>query len=186
MRLGFYACSKALERGVRGPLLSGFNLGDVRQGSDDTAERSYASPSAKPVWGSQKLFAHWITVNYREAYGLFGCTGILFNHESPLRGAIRHPQDNAWTRARRAWRAGRRLSRQSRGQKGLGLCRGVCRRYVDDAAAGQPDDYVLATGRTHSVRDFVDAASRALGFDVEWSSEGSDDAGIDKRTGKQS
>ena len=135
-------------------------------------------------YGVSKLFAHWITVNYREAYGLFGCTGILFNHESPLRGREFVTRKITLGLARVA------LGEQDAVYLGnLDAKRdwGFAEEYVEGMwmmlQQDEPDDYVLATGRTHSVRDFVDAAGRALGFDLEWSGEGSNTRGIDKRTG---
>ena len=135
-------------------------------------------------YGVSKLFAHWITVNYREAYGLFGCTGILFNHESPLRGREFVTRKITLGLARVA------LGKQDAVYLGnLDAKRdwGFAEEYVEGMwmmlQQDEPDDYVLATGRTHSVRDFVDAAGRALGFDLEWSGEGSNTRGIDKRTG---
>ena len=135
-------------------------------------------------YGVSKLFAHWITVNYREAYGLFGCTGILFNHESPLRGREFVTRKITLGLARVA------LGEQDAVYLGnLDAKRdwGFAEEYVEGMwmmlQQDEPDDYVLATGRTHSVRDFVDAAGRALGFDLEWSGEGPNTRGIDKRTG---
>ncbi len=135
-------------------------------------------------YGVSKLFAHWITVNYREAYGLFACSGILFNHESPLRGQEFVTRKVTLGLARVA------LGKQDAVYLGnLEAKRdwGYAAEYVEGMRMmlqqDQPDDYVLATGRTHSVRDFVNAASEALGFDLEWSGEGPDTRGIDKRTG---
>ena len=132
-----------------------------------------------------KLFAHWITVNYREAYGLFACSGILFNHESPLRGR------EFVTRKVTLGLAQVALGKQDALYLGnLEAQRdwGYAAEYVEGMwmmlQQEQPDDYVLATGRTHSVRDFVNAAGEALGFDLEWSGEGANARGIDKRTGK--
>jgi GDPmannose 4,6-dehydratase len=136
-------------------------------------------------YGVSKLFAHWITVNYREAYGLFACSGILFNHESPLRGREFVTRKVTLGLARVA------LGQQDAVYLGnLEAKRdwGYAAEYVEGMwtmlQRDQPDDYVLATGRTHSVREFVNAASDALGFNLEWSGEGPDARGIDKRTGK--
>ena len=136
-------------------------------------------------YGVSKLFAHWITVNYREAYGLFACSGILFNHESPLRGR------EFVTRKVTLGLAHVALGKQDTLHLGnLEASRdwGYAAEYVEGMwmmlQQEQPDDYVLATGRTHSVRDFVNAAGEALGFDLEWSGEGANARGIDRRTGK--
>ena len=108
-------------------------------------------------YGVSKLFAHWITVNYREAYGLFGCTGILFNHESPLRGREFVTRKITLGLARVA------LGEQDAVYLGnLDAKRdwGFAEEYVEGMwmmlQQDEPDDYVLATGRTHSVRDFVE------------------------------
>jgi GDPmannose 4,6-dehydratase len=136
-------------------------------------------------YGVSKLFAHWITVNYREAYGLFACSGILFNHESPLRGR------EFVTRKVTLGLAQVALGKQDALHLGnLEASRdwGYAAEYVEGMwmmlQQAQPDDYVLATGRTHSVRDFVNAAGEALGFALEWSGEGANARGIDKRTGR--
>lgn len=135
-------------------------------------------------YGVSKLFAHWITVNYREAYDLFGCTGILFNHESPLRGCEFVTRKITLGLARIA------LGKQNAVHLGnLDAKRdwGFAAEYVEGMwkmlQQDEPDDYVLATGRTHSVKDFVEAAAGALGFHLEWSGEGPNTRGIDKETG---
>ena len=135
-------------------------------------------------YGVSKLFAHWITVNYREAYDLFACSGILFNHESPLRGREFVTRKVTLGLARVA------LGQQDAVYLGnLDAKRdwGYAAEFVEGMwmmlQRDEPDDYVLATGRTHSVSDFVNAASEALGFDLEWTGEGADTRGIDRRTG---
>ena len=127
-----------------------------------------------------KLYAYWIAVNYREAYGLHASNGILFNHESPVRGetfvtrkitravaAIHHGfQDRLYLGnldARRDW--------------------GHARDYVDGmwriVQQDEPDDYVLATGETHSVRAFVEAAFGVVGVAIEWRGTGVDEKGYE-------
>ena len=136
-------------------------------------------------YGVAKLFSYWITVNYREAYGLFGCNGILFNHESPLRGetfstrkitlaACRYYCGNkdilylGNLDAKRDW--------------------GYAKEYVEAMwlmlQQEQPDDYVIATGESHSVREFTEAAYHELGIEIEWHGTGIDEYGIDKSTGR--
>ena len=155
-------------------------------GKAEVTPQSETTPfHPRSPYGVSKLFAHWITVNYREAYGLFACSGILFNHESPLRGR------EFVTRKVTLGLAQVALGKQDALQLGnLEASRdwGYAAEYVEGMwmmlQQEQPDDYVLATGRTHSVRDFVNAAGEALGFDLEWSGEGANARGIDKRTGK--
>jgi GDPmannose 4,6-dehydratase len=136
-------------------------------------------------YAAAKLYAYWITVNYREAYGVHASNGILFNHESPIRGetfvtrkitravaAIHHgKQDRLYLGnldARRDW--------------------GHAREFVEGMwlmlQQDEPGDYVLATGECHTVRAFVDAAFAEVGTKIEWSGEGVDEKGVCAKTGK--
>lgn len=136
-------------------------------------------------YGIAKLYAHWMTVNYRESYGIFGCSGILFNHESPLRGkefVTRKITDSVAKivqgkqevvelgnlDARRDW--------------------GFAREYVEGMwrmlQAETPDTYVLATHRTESVRDFVNMAFNAVDLELNWSGSGETEQGHCTKTGK--
>ncbi len=127
-----------------------------------------------------KLYAYWITVNYREAYGIYGCNGILFNHESPLRG------ETFVTR-----KITRALARIKLGLQdclflgNLDSLRdwGHARDYVEMQwllmQQDEPEDWVIATGIQHSVRDFVNAAAEELGMKITWSGSGIDETGSD-------
>jgi GDPmannose 4,6-dehydratase len=136
-------------------------------------------------YAAAKAYAHWITVNYRESYGMHTVCGILFNHESPLRGQgfvtrkitlglanIRHRQLDGLELgnldARRDW--------------------GFAGDYVDGMwrmlQRKPADDYVLATGETRSIRDFVTEAGRHLGFDIAWHGSGADEHGLDRASGR--
>ena len=138
-----------------------------------------------PFWprspyGVAKLFAHWSTVNYRESYGLFACSGILFNHESPLRGLEFVTRKITDAAARIA------LGRQEVLELGnLDAKRdwGFAGDYVEGMAAmleaDAPDDFVLATGRTETVRDFVSLAFAAAGLPLGWTGSGADEQGHD-------
>lgn len=128
-----------------------------------------------------KLYAYWITVNYREAYGLYACNGILFNHESPLRG------ETFVTRKITRALARIKLGLQSRLYLGnLHAKRdwGHARDYVEMQwlmlQQNEPEDYVIATGAQHSVRDFVDCAATELGIVIRWDGEGVDEKGYDE------
>lgn len=136
-------------------------------------------------YGVAKLYGYWITVNYRESYDIFACNGILFNHESPRRG------DNFVTR--KITLAAARI------KEGLQDCLylgnmdskrdwGHAKDYVEGMwrilQADKPSDYVLATGVTTSIRDFVKVAFAEAGFDLEWSGTGVNERAIDKATGK--
>ncbi|HYG30314.1 MAG TPA: GDP-mannose 4,6-dehydratase [Allosphingosinicella sp.] len=128
-----------------------------------------------------KLYGYWITVNYREAYGLYACNGILFNHESPLRG------ENFVTRKVTRALARIKLGLQDRLYLGnLGARRdwGHARDYVEMQwlmlQQDEPEDYVIATGVQYSVRDFVTAAAAELGIHLRWEGSGADEKGYDQ------
>jgi GDPmannose 4,6-dehydratase len=136
-------------------------------------------------YGVAKLYAHWICVNYREAYGLYACSGILFNHESPLRGET--------FVSRKITRA---LSRISVGlqdtlhlgnldaRRDWGHARDYVRAQWLMLQQPQADDYVVATGEQHSVRDFVVLAGRLLGMDIEWRGRGVEEVGFDRSSAR--
>jgi GDPmannose 4,6-dehydratase len=136
-------------------------------------------------YGVAKAYAHWITVNYREAYGMFACSGILFNHESPIRGET--------FVTRKITRALARI------QEGLETCLflgnldslrdwGHARDYVRAQwlmlQQPEPEDFVIATGEQHSVREFVTRAAAVLGMHVEWKGIGAEEHGVDAKSGR--
>ncbi len=128
---------------------------------------------------------YWITVNYREAYGIHASNGILFNHESPIRG------ETFVTRKITRAAAAIELGLQDRlflGNLDSKRDWGHARDYVEGMWAivqqTKPDDYVLATGETHSVREFVEKVFARLGHPIEWRGEGVDEKGVDAKTGK--
>jgi GDPmannose 4,6-dehydratase len=136
-------------------------------------------------YGVSKLYAHWMTVNYRESHDIHASSGILFNHEGPLRGL------EFVTRKITASLARIKVGRQELlelgnldAQRDWGFAgdyvQGMWMMVQQDAG----DDYVLSTGRTHSVRHFVETAARAGGIDLTWEGEGQDARGIDKKSGK--
>jgi len=129
-------------------------------------------------YGVAKLFAHWATVNYREAYGLHASSGILFNHESPRRGET--------FVTRKVTRAAAAISRGEQDLLYLGNLEarrdwGHARDYVEGMwqmlQQQQPDDYVLATGETRTVRELVETAFGLVGMTLEWAGEGADEIG---------
>ena len=132
-----------------------------------------------------KLYAHWITVNYREAYGLFGCSGILFNHESPLRGIefVTRKITSGLARIREGQQdvieLGNLDAKRDWGFAG-DYVDGMWRMLQQD----EPDDYVLATGETNSVRHFCELAAAALGYDLTWEGEAEKTVGIDRHSGR--
>ena len=151
----------------------------------ETPQRETTPFYPRSPYGAAKLYAFWIAVNYREAYGMHASNGILFNHESPMRGetfvtrkitravaAIKHGlQDRLFIGnldARRDWGHAREYAR------------GMWLMLQQD----EPDDYVLATGESHSVREFVERAFAETGVTIEWKGKGIKERGIDKRSGK--
>ena len=136
-------------------------------------------------YAAAKLYAYWITVNYREAYGMYACNGILFNHESPVRG------ETFVTRKITRALARIKLGLQERLYLGnLDALRdwGHARDYVEaqwlKLQQATPEDYVIATGEQHAVREFVERAAAELGIALRWEGEGIDERGICTRTGR--
>ncbi len=136
-------------------------------------------------YGVAKLYGYWITVNYREAYGMFASNGILFNHESPLRGET--------FVTRKITRAVARIEVGLEDTLYLGNLDaqrdwGPAKAYVEGMhlilQADRPDDFVLATGEMHSVREFVAASFAEVDRRIEWQGKGVDEIGTDKKTGK--
>jgi GDPmannose 4,6-dehydratase len=136
-------------------------------------------------YGIAKLFAHWATVNYRESYGIAASSGILFNHESPLRG--REFVTRKITRSLAQIRYGQ-LDLLELGNLDAQRDWGFAGDYVvgmwQMLQAEEPQDFVLATGEAHTVREFVEAAAQCLEFDIEWSGCRTEERGIDRRSGR--
>ena len=135
-------------------------------------------------YAAAKLYAYWIAVNYREAYGMFACNGILFNHESPIRGET--------FVTRKITMAVVRIKEGLQDKLYLGNLDakrdwGFAGDYVEAMwlmlQQDVPEDYVIATGKMHSVREFVELAFREVGIEIEWQGEGIDEVGVDGATG---
>jgi GDPmannose 4,6-dehydratase len=137
-------------------------------------------------YGAAKLYAHWITVNYREAYGLFACNGILFNHESPLRGEtfVSRKITRALTRIHVGLQDALFLGNLD-ARRDWGHARDYVRAQWLILQHEVPEDFVIATGQQFSVRDFVDAASSLLGMKIEWQGHGEKEVGIDAESGRK-
>lgn len=136
-------------------------------------------------YAAAKIYSYWITVNYREAYNIFACNGILFNHESPLRGET--------FVTRKITRAIARIKLGLQEKIYLGNLNakrdwGHAADYVEAMwlilQQDKPDDYVIATGETHSVREFVKRAFAEVGIEIEWRGVGVHEQGLDKSTGR--
>jgi GDPmannose 4,6-dehydratase len=137
-------------------------------------------------YAAAKLYGYWITVNYREAYGYHASNGILFNHESPMRGETFVTRKI--TRAVAAIELG--LQKQLYiGNLDAKRDWGHARDYVEGMwrilQQDQPDDYVLATGEMHSVREFIELAFRCVGREIIWKGEGTEEVGVDNRSGAE-
>ncbi len=137
-------------------------------------------------YGAAKVYAYWITVNYREAYGMHASNGILFNHESPVRG------ETFVTRKITRALARIKMGLQDRLHIGnLDSLRdwGHAKDYVDAMwlvlQQDQPDDYVIATGKQYSVRQFIEFGAAELGMDIGWQGSGIDEVAFDRNTGKR-
>jgi GDPmannose 4,6-dehydratase len=135
-------------------------------------------------YAAAKLYGYWITKNYREAYGMFACNGILFNHESPIRGET--------FVTRKITMAVARIKKGSQEKLYLGNLDakrdwGFAGDYVESMwlmlQQDEPDDYVVATGKTHSVREFAQLAFREIGIDVKWQGTGVNEKGVNAANG---
>jgi GDPmannose 4,6-dehydratase len=151
----------------------------------ETPQRETTPFYPRSPYGAAKVYGHWITVNYRESYGLYACSGILFNHESPIRGETF---------------VTRKITRGlARIHLGLDACLylgnlhslrdwGHAKDYVRAQwimlQQPSPDDFVIATGEQHSVREFVSLAAAELGISMVWEQAGVDERGVDESTGR--
>ena len=137
-------------------------------------------------YGVAKLYAHWITVNYREAYGMFACSGILFNHESPMRGEtfVSRKITRALTRIHVGLQEALHLGNLD-SRRDWGHARDYVRAQWLMLQQDSAEDFVIATGMQYSVRDFVVAAGALLGMKIEWQGTGLDEVGIDTITGRR-
>lgn len=135
-------------------------------------------------YGAAKLYAYWITINYREAYGMFACNGILFNHESPIRGET--------FVTRKITMAVARIKKGLQKKLYLGNLDakrdwGFAGDYVEAMwlmlQQDEPEDFVIATGKTHSVREFAELAFKEAGIDIEWRGTGVDEVGVNSVNG---
>jgi GDPmannose 4,6-dehydratase len=148
----------------------------------ETPQRETTPFYPRSPYGVAKLYAYWITVNYREAYGLFACNGILFNHESPVRGET--------FVTRKITRAMARIKLGLEDCLYLGNLNakrdwGHARDFVEAQwlmlQQAEPEDYVIATGEQHSVREFVEAVGKELGIKLTWRGSGAKEEGLDAK-----
>jgi len=131
-----------------------------------------------------KLYAYWATVNYRESYDLFACNGILFNHESPRRGEtfVTKKITQAVAKIHRGRQQVLKLGNLD-AKRDWGHAKDFVYAQWLMLQQDEPKDYVIATGETHTVREFVEIAFREVGVDIEWQGFGVSEKGVDKLTG---
>jgi len=170
----------------------GMNVKFYQAGSSEMFGKVLETPQKETTgfyprspYACAKVYAHNIAVNYRESYNMFVCNGILFNHESPRRGGT--------FVTKKIVDAFRNIKTGKQEKLYLGNLEakrdwGYAKDYVEAMwlmlNQKEPDDYVIATGETHSVREFVEEASQYFDFEIEWKGEGMKEKGIDKKTGK--
>ena len=151
----------------------------------ETPQRETTPFYPRSPYGVAKLYAHWITKNYRESYGIYACSGILFNHESPRRGETFVTQ--------KIVRGLRAIANNEQDILFLGNLNalrdwGHAKDFVRAMwlmlQQDEPDDYVIATGEQYSVRQFVEKCAPYFGMDIAWSGEGLEEVGVDKKTGR--
>ncbi|MBI51989.1 MAG: GDP-mannose 4,6-dehydratase [Chloroflexi bacterium] len=151
-------------------------------GTEPQSEKTPFYP--KSPYGAAKLYAYWLAVNYRESYGMFACNGILFNHESPRRGETFVTKKI--TRAVARIKQGRQEILEL-GNIDAKRDWGHAKDYVEAMwlmlQKEEPEDYVIATGETHTVREFVELAFEEVGISIEWKGKGEDEIGMNSETG---
>lgn len=151
----------------------------------ETPQRETTPFYPRSPYGVAKLYAHWITKNYRESYGMFACAGILFNHESERRGlefVTRKITDGA-ARIKYGLLDKLELGNLS-ARRDWGHAEDYVRAMWLMLQQPQPDDYVVASGETHEVREFVTLAFEAAGFQLEWQGQGMEEKAVDRATGR--
>lgn len=136
-------------------------------------------------YGVAKLYAHWMTINYRESYDIFACSGILFNHESPLRGIefVTRKITNAFARmycGKQEYVELGNLDAQRDWGYAAEYVDGMWRMLQHDI----PDNFILSTGKTYKVREFVEKAAKCVGMDLEWRGKGLEEVGVERGTNR--
>ena len=151
----------------------------------ETPQRETTPFYPRSPYGVAKLYGHWITKNYRESYGLFTCSGILFNHESERRGKefVTRKITEAAARIKLGLQDYVALGNLD-AKRDWGHSKDYVRAMWLMQQADKPDDYVVASGETRTVREFAEQAFQAAGVDIEWNGSGVDETGVDKATGK--
>ncbi|MDO5112678.1 MAG: GDP-mannose 4,6-dehydratase [Clostridia bacterium] len=151
----------------------------------ETPQRETTPFYPRSPYGVAKLYGHWMTKNYRESYNMFACSGILFNHESERRGLefVTRKITDAAARIKLGVQEHVELGNMD-AKRDWGHSKDYVRAMWLMLQQDKPDDYVVATGETRAVRDFVEAAFRPLGMELVWQGKGVDEVGIDKNSGR--
>jgi len=152
-------------------------------GTEPQSEKTPFYP--KSPYGAAKLYAYWVTVNYRESYNIFACNGILFNHESPRRGETFVTKKITQSVAR-IFQGKQEVLELGNldAMRDWGHAKDFVYAQWLMLQQDEPDDYVIATGETHSVREFVELAFKEVGIIIEWHGTGIQEHGIDSKSGK--
>ena len=156
-------------------------FGQVRE----TPQRETTPFYPRSPYGAAKVYAYWITVNYREAYGMFACNGILFNHESPIRGEtfVTRKITRAVARIELGLQEKLYLGNLD-SQRDWGHAVDYVKAMWLMLQQDEPDDFVIATGVAHSVREFVEKAFQEVDIRIDWQGSGVDEKGVDRKTGR--
>lgn len=135
-------------------------------------------------YGAAKLYAYWITINYREAYNMFACNGILFNHESPIRGEtfVTRKITMAVARIKKGLQKKLYIGNLD-AKRDWGFAGDYVKAMWLMLQQDEPEDFVIATGKTHSVREFAELAFKEAGIDIEWRGTGVDEVGVNSVNG---
>jgi GDPmannose 4,6-dehydratase len=151
----------------------------------ETPQRETTPFYPRSPYGAAKVYGHWITVNYREAYGMFACSGILFNHESPIRGEtfVTRKITRALARIHHGLESCLYLG-NLHSLRDWGHARDYVRAQWMMLQQPEPEDFVIATGEQHSVREFVSQAAAEIDTCIEWHGSGAEEQGIEKKTGR--
>ena len=151
----------------------------------ETPQRETTPFYPRSPYGAAKVYGHWITVNYREAYGMFACSGILFNHESPIRGEtfVTRKITRALTRTHEGLEKCLYLGNLD-SLRDWGHAKDYVRAQWLMLQQPEPDDYVIATGEQHAVREFVTRAAGELGMVIDWRGQGIEEEGVEVKSGK--
>jgi len=151
----------------------------------ETPQRETTPFYPRSPYGAAKVYGHWITVNYREAYGMYACSGILFNHESPIRGEtfVTRKITRALARIHEGMEESLFLGNLD-SLRDWGHAKDYVRAQWLMLQQEQAEDFVIATGKQHSVREFVVLAADQLGMAIEWHGEGGAEKGVDRNTGR--